>query len=201
MPAPLPAPPASGVNNFTNLGYYSQISAAAIPADPSDPDLTVWVKPPEYNPLNMDLPFGGDPSQFRDPTTAWFSPGGDPSCSSGSTRCTGPGGNDSPPLWYTIVGAQVSLEILANALSPVSYFGISSRLIPRPPPTADHWCLKHQASIQCGYVTCSSVRHACRQGKELCASCICSLDFTCACVLAVGLGVIPSYSCASYAAI
>ncbi|MEW5308893.1 MAG: hypothetical protein WDW38_000814 [Sanguina aurantia] len=97
----------TGVNNFTNLGYYSQVSAAAIPADPSDPDLAVWIKPPEYNPLNMDLPFGGDPSQFRDPTTAWFSPGGDPSCSSGSKLCTGPGGGDSPPLWYTIVGAQV----------------------------------------------------------------------------------------------
>jgi sucrose-6-phosphate hydrolase SacC (GH32 family) len=64
----------TGVDNFTEYGYYYQTQAMATPRPlpPSNPDplLTHWTKSAQ-NPIISNPPLGGSHSQFRDPTTSW----------------------------------------------------------------------------------------------------------------------------------
>ena len=64
----------TGVDNFTEYGYYYQTQAMAtpspLPASDPDPLLTLWTKA-ERNPIIPSTPVGGTHSQFRDPTTSW----------------------------------------------------------------------------------------------------------------------------------
>ncbi|EFJ50666.1 hypothetical protein VOLCADRAFT_34733, partial [Volvox carteri f. nagariensis] len=55
-------------------GFFYQAQATALPADPADPFLTRWLKPPDLNPLGLDLPPGGVRAQFRDPIAPWAVP-------------------------------------------------------------------------------------------------------------------------------
>ena len=45
-----------------------------MPADPTDPFLTRWLKPAAANPLGLPLPPGGVRAQFRDPVSPWRVP-------------------------------------------------------------------------------------------------------------------------------
>ncbi|KAK9814046.1 hypothetical protein WJX73_010187 [Symbiochloris irregularis] len=57
----------TGVSNYSELGYYSQVQALAIPANASDPTYSQWIKAP----APIELPPGGTHAQFRDPVSAW----------------------------------------------------------------------------------------------------------------------------------
>ncbi|XLR69027.1 hypothetical protein HN51_016108 [Arachis hypogaea] len=52
----------------------TQVQCYAVPEDLSDPFLTKWIKPDEYNPIVVAGP-GVNRTDFRDPTTAWFEDG------------------------------------------------------------------------------------------------------------------------------
>nr|XP_025670907.1 beta-fructofuranosidase, insoluble isoenzyme 1 isoform X1 [Arachis hypogaea] len=52
----------------------TQVQCYAVPEDLSDPFLTKWIKPDEYNPIVVAGP-GVNGTDFRDPTTAWFKDG------------------------------------------------------------------------------------------------------------------------------
>ncbi|KAL4306783.1 beta-fructofuranosidase, insoluble isoenzyme 1-like [Arachis ipaensis] len=52
----------------------TQVQCYAVPEDLSDPFLTKWIKPDEYNPIVVAGP-GVNSTDFRDPTTAWFKDG------------------------------------------------------------------------------------------------------------------------------
>lgn len=64
----------TGVNNFTEYGYYYQTQAMAtpspLPSSNPDPLLIHWTKA-KQNPIISSVPEGGNHSQFRDPTTMW----------------------------------------------------------------------------------------------------------------------------------
>lgn len=94
----------TGVDNFTEYGYYYQTQAMATPSPlpPSNPDplLTHWTKSAQ-NPIISNTPLGGNHSQFRDPTTTWQQDG----------------------LYYTAVGGQLDCRGSAMLYSSSDYTG------------------------------------------------------------------------------
>lgn len=60
----------TGVLNYSELGYFYQLQAAAVPSDPRDPLLSNWTQL-DGNPLSLDIPPAGTHAQFRDPVTPW----------------------------------------------------------------------------------------------------------------------------------
>lgn len=50
---------AKGVLNFSQLGFYYQLQAVAVPVNDSDLFLETWTKPDDRNPLNIAIPVGG----------------------------------------------------------------------------------------------------------------------------------------------
>ncbi|EIE20550.1 hypothetical protein COCSUDRAFT_67413 [Coccomyxa subellipsoidea C-169] len=72
----------TGVSNFSELKYYKQVQATAVPVNASDPRLKLWKKSPS-NPIISQPPPDGTLAQFRDPVSAWKQDG----------------------LWYTVIGS------------------------------------------------------------------------------------------------
>ncbi len=60
----------AGVSNFSELKYYKQVQATAVPVNASDPRLKLWKKSPS-NPIISQPPPDGTLAQFRDPVSAW----------------------------------------------------------------------------------------------------------------------------------
>ncbi|GLC43775.1 hypothetical protein PLESTM_001518300 [Pleodorina starrii] len=112
----------TGVANFSDVGYYYQTQAVALPADPADPFLTRWIKPPQHNPLGLQLPPGSFRSQFRDPIAPWRVPpqlvapelmpwrrvgagaGGSNSSGGGNSSSDSDDAADGGGVWFTAVG-------------------------------------------------------------------------------------------------
>ncbi|DBB18751.1 hypothetical protein WJX82_009075 [Trebouxia sp. C0006] len=82
----------TGVDNFTEYGYYYQTQAMATPSPlpPSNPDplLTHWTKSAQ-NPIISNTPLGGSHSQFRDPATSWQQDGRHYTAIGGQLDCSG----------------------------------------------------------------------------------------------------------------
>lgn len=88
----------TGVSRYDELGFHYQLQAGAVPASNNDPEFKEWRKFDEA--LDLPMPAGGNPTEFRDPTTAWRA----------TTSFT-----NNQPAWFTTVGAQ-DFDICGSAL-------------------------------------------------------------------------------------